>query len=329
MYTIDPDLLRSLVAFEELGSLSKAAERVGRSESAVSLQMKRLDDLFNQSLFIRSGRRLTLSDDGFAVLHYARRILAMNDELMSMMQRRSLSGRVRIASSQDFGEQILPRILRGMAQRYPDVKFEVQVEGGIQSLKELDRGAADVALTIGLPDHPSARRLQRAKLIWIASPEFKFPAHGPVPLIVFDQACRFKQRAIDALNAAGTSWEIVFKSPSLSGLWSATRANMGVTVRSSYWVPNGLIALNNQRMKLPDLGDTDVTIHYYEHALAPEIREIVRYIERSILLDSASTLSERDRFSSLEEPSRVSGKRPPAFDVGVVHHAAARRARAS
>ena len=301
MYTVDPDLLRSLVAFEETGSLSRAADRVGRSESALSVQMKRLDDLFGQTLFIRNGRRLTLTDDGYTVLHYARRILAMNDELMSFIQKRPLSGRIRIATSQDFGDEILPRILRGLARRYPDVKFEVQVEGGIQSLKDLEHGDVDVALTIGLMDHPSARRLQRVRLVWIASPEFRMLRDEPVPLVVFDQPCRFKQRAIDTLNEAGIPWKIVFKSPSLTGLWSATRANIGITVRSTFWIPTGLISLRAEHANLPDLGETDVAIHYYEHALSPEIRDIVRYIERSVLLDSAGNISEQEsRVTSLQ-----------------------------
>jgi DNA-binding transcriptional LysR family regulator len=87
-HTIDLDLLRSLVSFEEMGSLAKAANRVGRSESAVSLQLKRLDELFGQSLFVHSGRRLVLTENGYAVLHRARRILAMNDELASLIHER-------------------------------------------------------------------------------------------------------------------------------------------------------------------------------------------------------------------------------------------------
>jgi len=286
MYTIDPDLLRSLVAFDETGSLARAADRVGRSESAVSLQMKRLEEGFGRAIFARQGRRLALTDDGYMVLHHARRILAMHEELMSFVRRPPMSGRVRIATSQDFGEETLPRILRNLGRQYPKVKFEVQVEGGLHGLEALEKGKVDVVLTVGLSEHPSTHRLRRTRLAWISSPDFQLKGNSIVPLVVFNHPCRFKQRAIELLNEADIRWEIVFQSPSLSGLWAATRAGIGITVRSSYWIPTGLVMQNSEWGGLPNLGETDITIHYYEHALSAELLEIVRYIERSILLDS-------------------------------------------
>jgi DNA-binding transcriptional LysR family regulator len=284
MQTIDLDLLRSLVAFNETGSLARAADRVGRTESAVSLQMKRLEELIDQRLMTRSGRRLVLTDEGYSVLHCARQMLAMNDDLLSAVSQRPLSGRLRIAASQDFGEEILPRVLKDLAVRYPGVRFEVEVEGGLRGLSELEKREVDVVLTIGLQDHPSAHMLQRANLCWIASSELAHRIERPVPLVVFNQPCRFKQRAIEALDQAGIPWEIVFRSPSLTGLWAAARANIGVTVRTSYWVPSDLKVLAPKRTGLPDLGDTEVNIHYFEGALSPAVLEMVKHIERSILL---------------------------------------------
>lgn len=288
--TIDPDLLRTLVAFDETGSLSKAADQVGRTESAVSLQMKRLADLVGKQILQKSGRRLVLADDGYSVLLYARRILAMNDELLSITRKTDFIGVIRIASSQDFGEQLLPLVLRDLSRLYPQVKFEVRIEGGVHGLQALDKGEVDLVLTIGLQDHSSSRRLRRVKCEWIASPDFALSPHVPVPLIVFNQPCRFKQRAIDALSKAGRQWEIVFGSPSLTGLWAAAKAGMGVTVRTSYWIPDGLRALPDSDGNLPNLGDTDLAIHFFEHALTREKLEIARYIERAVLLRSAEGL---------------------------------------
>jgi len=284
MQTIDLDLLRSLVAFHETGSLARAADRVGRTESAVSLQMKRLEDIVNQRLMERLGRRLVLTEEGYSVLHYARQMLAMNDELLSAARPRPMSGRLRIAASQDFGEEILPSVLKDLAVSYPGVRFEVEVEGGLRGLSELEKREVDVVLTIGLEDHPSAHTLQRAKLGWIASPELSERVERPVPLVVFNQPCRFKQRAMEALDHAGIPWEIVFRSPSLTGLWAAARANIGITIRSSYWVPLGLQFLDAKPLGLPDLGEAEVNIHYFEEALSPEVLEMVKHVERSVLL---------------------------------------------
>ena len=301
MRTIDLDLLRSLAAFDETGSLARAADRVGRTESAVSLQLKRLEGLLGHKLFTRLGRRLVLTDEGHGILQYARRMLAMNDELVSALSQRPLSGRLRIAASQDFGDDILPGVLKDLSRKFPEARFEVEVEGGMRGLSHLDKREVDVVLTIGLHDHPSAHRLQRAKLAWIATPEFVERIGRPVPLVVFSQPCRFKQRALEMLNKAEIPWEIVFKSPSLSGLWAAARANIGLTVRSSYWVPSGLMILDPMQIGLPDLGDTEVDIHYFEDALAPDLLEMIKHMERSILLHPTGLNPKANDF----EPERV------------------------
>jgi DNA-binding transcriptional LysR family regulator len=301
MQTIDLDLLRSFAAFDETGSLARAADRVGRTESAVSLQLKRLEGLVGHKLLTRMGRRLVLTDEGYGVLHHARRMLAMNDELVSAVSQRPLSGRLRIAASQDFGEDILPRVLKDLSRKFPGARFEVQVEGGMRGLNALDKRDVDVVLTIGLHDHPSAHRLQRARIAWIASPEFAERIGKPVPLVVFSQPCRFKQRALEMLNKAEIPWEIVFKSPSLSGLWAAARANIGLTVRSSYWVPSGLMILDPMQTGLPDLGDTEVDIHYFDDALTPDLLEMIKHMERSILLQPSGLNARANDF----EPERV------------------------
>jgi DNA-binding transcriptional LysR family regulator len=284
MQTIDLDLLRSLVALDETGSLAKAADRVGRTESAMSLQMKRLEEFVAMPLLRKVGRRLVLTDEGYSVLQHARQMLAMNDNLLAAQPQRPYSGRLRIAASQDFGEEMLPALLKDLSAVNPGLRFDVEVEGGIRGLNALEKGEVDVVLTIGLDHHPSSHTLQRAKVSWIASLEMEYPIERPVPLVVFNHPCRFKERALEALNRAGIPWEIVFKSPSLSGLWAATRANLGVTIRSSYWVPSGLHLIEPSKIDLPDLGDTEVNIHYFEAALSPKLLEMVRHIERLILL---------------------------------------------
>jgi DNA-binding transcriptional LysR family regulator len=315
MQTIDLDLLRSLVAFNETGSLARAADRVGRTESAVSLQMKRLEELINQRLMTKLGRRLVLSEEGYSVLHYARQMLALNDDLLSAICQRPFSGRLRVAASQDFGEEILPGVLKDLAATYPGVRFEVAVEGGLRGLNELEKREVDVVLTVGLGDHPSAHTLQRVKVSWIASPEMGDRIERPVPLVVFSQPCRFKQRVMEALDQAGIPWEIVFRSPSLTGLWAATRANIGLTVRSSYWLPSGLRLLDPERIGLPDLGETEVNIHYFEDALSPEVLVMVKQIERSVLLkhlnSTANSIHRRRRRVSRMGRLSSSGRRVP------------------
>jgi DNA-binding transcriptional LysR family regulator len=140
MPTIDLDLLRSLAAFDETGSLARAADRVGSTKSAVSLQLKRLAGLVTHKLFTRVGRRLVLTDEGYSVLCYARQMLAMNDEPVSTASPRPLSGRLRIAASQDFDDHILPRVLKNLSLKFPEARFEVEVEGGMPGSSAFENG---------------------------------------------------------------------------------------------------------------------------------------------------------------------------------------------
>ena len=282
MRNIDLELLRTLVAFDELGSLAKAADRVGRSESAVSLQLKRLDQLFRKPLFVRTGRRLTLTDEGNWVLHHARRILAMNDAVTRRINRSSLSARIKIGASEEFGETALTQMIRETVQNYPDVRIELQVDSAPEVLVRLERAEIDVALTIGLPDNPSGRRLQRTRLIWIAAPDFEHVADRPIPLVFREGPCRFKQYAIDALDSAGIPWEVAFKASNLTSIWPAVHAGVGITLGTAFWVPMGLFGHFSNEAPLPAIAEFDVMIHYNEAGLSPEIREIAHYIQRSV-----------------------------------------------
>jgi DNA-binding transcriptional LysR family regulator len=130
--------------------------------------------------------------------------------------------------------------------------------------------------------------------------------------VVFDHQCRFKQRALEELGRRGIPWTFAFKSPSLTGLWAATRANLGVTVRSSFWAPYGLQIVDHEAFGLPDLGDTDVTIHYREDDLDEHILGLIKFIERSILLRIADLSGMGPQFRGSRR-SKAGRLRPPAL----------------
>lgn len=161
------------------------------------------------------GRRLVLAEGRYCVLRYARQMLAMNDDLLSGVLQRPISKCLRVAASQEFGEEILPSVVKHLATTYPAVCFEVEVEGGLRGLSALAKKDVDAVLTIGLQDHPAAHTLQRVKTRLDRGPRVGEHIERPIPLVVFNQPCRFKQGAMDALDHAGIPWEIEFRSPSL------------------------------------------------------------------------------------------------------------------
>lgn len=142
-------------------------------------------------------------------------MLAMNDDLLSGVLQRPIAKCLRVAASQEFGEGILPSVVKHLATTYPAVRFEVEVEGGLRGLSALEKKDVDAVLTIVLQDHPAAHTLQRVKTRLDRGPRVGEHIERPIPLVVFNQPCRFKQGAMDALDHAGIPWETGFRSPSL------------------------------------------------------------------------------------------------------------------
>jgi DNA-binding transcriptional LysR family regulator len=240
---LDMNLLRTFVAGHDLGSLAKAADSVGRSPSAVSLQLQKLERQVGQELLRKAGRRLELSDAGELFLGYARRILDLNDQTMDVMRGNAVQGHVRIGLPQDLSENWLPTVLSRFTRIHPDVKLEVQVESSAVLRKALDAGKLDLGLLWGLDEAPRAgdEEVARLPVRWIQSRNYVHRRDAPLPLVLFDNPCVFRARATEALEASGVPWRVVFTSPSLSGLWAAVGAGLGLTVRTSAGLPSGLI----------------------------------------------------------------------------------------
>lgn len=240
---LDMDLLRTFVAGRDLGSLARAADSVGRSPSAVSLQLQRLERQVGRELMRKAGRRVELTDAGELFLSYARRILDLNDQTMDVMRGDALQGQVRLGLPQDLSESWLPNVLSRFSRIYPDVKLEVQVESTAVLRKSLEAGKLDLGLLWALDEGSRATKdeeVARLPVRWIYSPSYIHRPDVPFPLVVFENPCVFRTRATEALEASGIPWRVVFTSPSLSGLWAAVGAGLGVTVRTSAGLPSGL-----------------------------------------------------------------------------------------
>jgi DNA-binding transcriptional LysR family regulator len=253
----DVDLLRTFVAIAVTGGFARAGERVDRSQSAVSLQMKRLEAQAGVRLFRREGRRMVLTADGRRLLHYARRILALNDEAKASLARTGIEGPVRLGTNQDLAETSLPDALARFALTYPATTLEVTVESTATIKAKLEDGALDLALVLDRPDNAdraNAQRLGTDPLIWIGDGH-ALPANAPVPLVVCDESCGIRRTAVAALEDARTPYRIAFASPSLAGLRAAVRAGLGITARGERALEPGLapVAGNPHLPPLPEL----------------------------------------------------------------------------
>lgn len=264
---LDMDVLRSLVAFDDHGTLAQAGERVGRTQAALSLQMRRLEEQVGEALFGRETRRLELTEAGRTLVAYARRILALNDEAQQALRATRLCGELKFGASQDFGESWLPPVLAQFRKAHPSVAIEVRVDGGTRLVSAVQAGEIDMALALGLGERDDAVTIGHLPLVWVAHRDFRWARGEPLPLALFTAPCRFRNRGAAALDAAGIPWTVALTSPGLHGVWAAVNAGLGVTVRT----PEGLLPgleVADRRLGLPDLGNVDVSLHVRRGRLA-------------------------------------------------------------
>jgi DNA-binding transcriptional LysR family regulator len=264
---LDMDVLRSLVAFTDHGTLAQAADRVGRTQAALSLQMRRLEEQVGEALFSRDSRRLELTEAGRVLVGYARRILALNDEAQQAVRATGVSGELRFGASQDFGEAWLPPVLAQFRKAHPSVALEIRVDGGTRLVGAVEAGEIDMALALGLGDRPDALTIGHLPLVWVAHRDFRWTPGEPLPLALFTAPCRFRNKGAAALDAAGIAWTVSLTSPGLHGVWAAVNAGLGVTVRT----PEGLLPgleVADRRLGLPDLGTVDVSLYVARGRLA-------------------------------------------------------------
>nr|WP_298094399.1 LysR substrate-binding domain-containing protein [uncultured Shinella sp.] len=281
----DMDVLRTFVTGVRLGSFAKAAEALGRTPPAVSLQLKKLSELSGQTLFTKQGRGLALTDAGEALYDYAVRILDLNDEAMMMLgSSRSLDGWLRIGIPQDFAETSLPPVLGRFSRAHPKLRVEARVDRGAKLVAAVERGDLDMAVTWGGQRSAHCRHIATHAIAWIAAPDYTMQADAPVPLIAFDPPCSFRAAAVDALTAAGREWRQVFASPGLAGLWAAVTAGLGVTIRTTTGMPAHLVSLDPQRAGLPPLGDVDLMLHTAEAVPAAPVARLRDILTEMLVL---------------------------------------------
>jgi DNA-binding transcriptional LysR family regulator len=269
---LDMDVLRTLLMAQQLGSFSRAAEHVGRSQSAVSQQIRKLEERVGEPLFQKQGRGLALTDAGELILAYARRILDLNDEAIAAIRGRAAEGQVRFGLPADFAETWLPKALGRFKRTHPAVRIEAVVDRNRRLLERLDKGELDLVLSIGSGTRSDATILAPLHPVWIGAAAFEpaWTPGEPIPLAMYEPPCFFRQRALTALDAAGLPWRITFTSPSLHGLWAAVEAGLGVTLRTAVGLPATLRVLDGQ---LPTVAEPalPICLHDGGRPLAPPL----------------------------------------------------------
>jgi len=281
---LDIDLLRAFATIAEEGNISRAAERLLRNQSTVSLQLKRLEDLVGQRLITRTSRKLQLTRVGETFLNYAHRILSLNDEVMMRLNEPELVGAVKLGVPEDFATTYMPSILGEFANSFPLVSLEVTCELTLKLMELFRAEQFDLVLIKREPSmHASGLPVWRESLVWVGTEGFTLPKEGALPLVVSPEPCVYRKRATQALRKARRTWRIAYTCGSLAGALAAVKAGLGVTVLPKNMVPAGLHIIESGA--LPTLHDTEIALLAKEPVSKPadRLREhIVSSLERPV-----------------------------------------------
>jgi DNA-binding transcriptional LysR family regulator len=285
--TLDLDVLRTFSTGMDLGSFAKAAERLGRSTSAVSAQLKKLEQQAETPIFIKSGRGLALTEAGETMLGYARRMLDLNDEAITAVHGSELEGWVRLGLQEDFGESLLTDVLGQFARAHPKVRIEARVTRNADLLERITSGRLDLALawSNGVASTPHHQHILDVPMCWIGpagEAGSRKISKEPLPLISLEAPCILRTAATNALDRSGIPWRLSFISPSLTGLWAATAAGLGVTIRTPLALPATVRRFEDQEQGLPSLPSLGLMLHRAEAQPQPATARLAEILLQSV-----------------------------------------------
>lgn len=256
---LDTDQLRSFMAIVDTGSFTRAAERVNKTQSAVSMHIRRLEEQLGRQLFVKQGRGVRLSDDGDKLVDFAREMLRIEASALMQVGQKGLSGRVRLGIPDDYAEPFLPAIMEGFARKHPLVEVSVICEGSLSLADRVRNHDLDVALITDCAVLPNIEVIREEPLVWVAHPRFTVQRNEPLPLALGAVTCQWRQVTEAALHKAGRDFRILLVSNNFSAIepMVSTRLAMTVLPRGAvregmkvFGAADGLPDLPNSRMAL-------------------------------------------------------------------------------
>jgi DNA-binding transcriptional LysR family regulator len=228
---LDLDLLRSFVSVVDTGGFTRAGERVHRTQSTVSQQIRRLEETLGRPLLHRNGKQATPTEEGERLLSYARRILALAQEARDVVARPAGDGVVRLGIPEDFAAYRLTELLSDFARSRPGLRLDVRCDLSVQLRSALDRRELDLALFKRDAGETGGIAAWPERLHWVTSERHPIDFHrDPLPLAVSEQGCLYRNRMIHAIEASGRTWHIAYTSPNLPGIQAAVSAGLGVSI---------------------------------------------------------------------------------------------------
>jgi DNA-binding transcriptional LysR family regulator len=295
LHALEPDLLRAFVLIAEGRSFTQAAALIGRTQSAVSMQVKRLEEVLGQPVLTRSkGGSIQLTPHGQYLLGRARQILALNDEVIATFRAPAVAGTVRLGTPDDYAFGYLPPVLKRFAETHPAVQVDVTCAASEELMGRLKHGALDLTLVSAgtEPRGWPAVQLWEGPLVWVTSARQSPHRLDPLPLALAHQEphaitnedCYWSRAAVEALERVGRRYRIAYTSGSLVGTHAPVIAGLAVTVSALSWLPDGLRVLGAED-GMPTLPNFGIRLLKGPTARQPVTDALARHIEDSFRQD--------------------------------------------
>ena len=276
---LDIDLMKTFLAIADSGSFTRAAEDVHKTQSAVSMQMKRLEELLGRPLFARDGRASRLTADGERLIDYARRMVAINDEAVSAFTRPELSGTVRFGTPDDYADRFLPEILARFARTHPMVTVDVECVSSMTLYERTRRGVMDLALVTFFSDMRTDEPVRREPLVWVTSA--KHSVHLLDVLPVASPDCEWRKAALSALDSQKRKYRIAYASSNSNAISAVVQTGLAVGAVPELCVRPGMRVLT-EKDGFPVIGSFDIGLARRPGKSNAAIDALARHVTESL-----------------------------------------------
>lgn len=303
---LDLDQLRTFVAIVDTGSFTRAAEEVFKTQSAVSMQVRRLEERLGTDLFERSGRAVKLTDAGGRLLTYARRMLSLSQETLSAFDEETIEGHVRIGLPDDYAERFLPEIMARFVRSNPRVELQIACETTSSLIDHIDKGHLDVALVCPSKTSAWSEIVRREPLHFVTSASHSVHEEAILPLAIGRQDCAWRRQGVDALNRIGRPHRILFTSWSAQIVTSAVLAGLAVSVLPECALRPGMRVLG-EADGFPRLEDAEIAVMRGRNTNTPVISALVEHIRES--LQNLAPVSPAQSSSRIPETRMIRSQR--------------------
>ena len=277
---LDPELLQTLVAIADTGSFATAAKNVHRTQSAVSMQMKRLEEIVEQPLFEKHGRRSVLTLHGQNLLLYARRILHLQQEALAVFRSPEIQGEVRLGVCDDYVMSFMPSIFASFARAFPKVHIRLDSQPSTKLIEATQAGELDFSLVNIIDNNLAYERLTKEPLVWVTSPNHDTHQTSPLPLAI-ESNCLWGRWAQKALDDDNRVYRVGYSTFNIAGIVAIIEAGLAVSVMSRSSVPSQLRILQ-QLDGLPELPDTEIGLILSTGELSPAAKCLADAVRQSL-----------------------------------------------